>query len=57
MKGDENDSMSFRMSGKGGSYSETYGVRYASKDYYFSNGRTYEPLYVYFKPVGFYNPN
>jgi len=51
----DKNSMAYRMSGNGGDYNATYGVRYASKDYYFADGRTYEPLYMYFKPVGFYD--
>ena len=44
-------------------YSATYGQRYSTYansptyyNVYFSNGKTYQPLYVYYKPSDYYNP-
>jgi len=36
-----------------GSMSKQYKVRYSSSNQYFRNGRTYQPLYVYYKPGAF----
>ena len=36
-----------------GSISSKYGVRYTSVNTYLRGGRTYEPLYTYYLPVGY----
>ena len=41
------------MSGRSGYYSSAYEGLFADVDVYFSNGRTYQPLYVYFRPKKF----
>ena len=49
-----------RKYGRVGSYSSKYDTKYADHDVYFTKsmgvGRTFKPLYVYFKPNNFYTP-
>ena len=44
-----------RSSYYSGSYSSKYKVRYTSRNSYLKNGRTYGPLYTYYRPLGYYH--
>lgn len=44
-----------RSSYYSGKYSSQYKTKYTANNNYFKSGKTYQPLYTYFRPLGFYH--